>query len=272
MRGKIAFLLIIAILCCGMNVFADESGEQVSSTSANEIPEESSALPVETDQADGTEKETETEKVPDKTDRLDMEDEDSGGQEEQQAELSDEKIISDSDENVLYQVSFPANTKAYFDPGNLSGRGQVFSDRFTVENYGNTNVAIKIKHINVYYLSADDIYEFSDHEITDSASHVKKMNINMVWENEDMQTEKVLQISEGARDEMVLWLRAAKYSESGEFLSLSDGGTGSFYFTGTVNANPNLNWEDGEITVSFDYEIVNVEEEEPSSVSSGNLS
>ena len=170
--------------------------------------------------------------------------------------------LSPEELNCIYNVSFPANTTAYFDPDNLSGKGQVFSNPYTVENYGNTDVAIKIKNIDIEYNSTETIYEFGEEETEDSLSNVKRLHINMVWVNESENTEKVLKIMEGAPEEEVLVLRAAEYDEQGEFVSLREGGTGAFYFTGTVEAGSGAVWEDGEITVRFDYEIVNADNNE----------
>lgn len=177
------------------------------------------------------------------------------------AELTDhgEPSEAPSGADVLYNVAFPADIHAFLDPGDLSGRGQIFSDRYAVENYGNTDIVIKIKNIDVYYISTEEIYEFSEEEITDSSSRIKRLNINMVWENEAEQTEKVLHVAEGVYDECVLSLAASEYDENGEFVTLREGSSGCFYFTGTLNANPNLIWEDGEITACFDYEVVSTE-------------
>lgn len=190
-----------------------------------------------------------------------------------EAVLDDAEVISDDEglnmsagmngeEDVLYNVSFPADIHAYLDPGNLSGRGQIFSAQYAVENYGNTDIAIRIKNIDVYYASTEDVYEFSDEEIEDNSSGVKKMNIRMAWGNEKEGTERTLCLSEGIRDEEVLVLEASEYDENGEFVSLQEGSSGYFYFTGTLNANPNIEWEEGELVVCFDYEILSTGEEE----------
>ncbi len=161
---------------------------------------------------------------------------------------------------TLYSVSFPAKTKAYLDPGNVSGEGQVFSEHYKVENYGNTDVSIKIKNISIQCLSDQDIYMFTEEDVIDPRSVVKKLHIDMVWENGDGQ-EKILHISDGVRDEEVLSLKAASYDKDGNFVSVMDGGSGSFYFTGAMNGNPGLQWEDGEIVITFSYEITEMRAE-----------
>lgn len=157
--------------------------------------------------------------------------------------------------DVIYNVSFPTGVKAFLDPGNLSGRGQIFSDRYAVENYGNTDIAILIRNIDVHYRSEEELYELTDEVIADFHSGVKKMNVEMVWENENEKTENSLHVLEGETDTQVLILRAAEYDENGEFVKLADGGRGAFYFTGTMNGNPGIVWENGEIAVDFNYEI-----------------
>ena len=169
---------------------------------------------------------------------------------------------SKEQETVIYNVSFPTSTKAFLDPGDLSGRGQIFSDRYAVENYGNTDVAILVKKLDVLYRSAEDDYELTDAEIMDSHSRVKKMNVDMVWENQNEQTEKTFHVLEGEANEQVLVLRAAEYDETGAFVKLSDGGSGVFYFTGTLNSNPNIEWEKKEIVVRLSYEVINLDKKQ----------
>lgn len=178
---------------------------------------------------------------------------------EQEEEVPEAADGAEEEENVLYSVSFPTDTHACLDPGNLSGKGQIFSEYYAVENYGNTEVKITIKNIDVYYASTEDVYEFSDEEIDDHSSKVKKMNIGMVWGKENEEAEKTIYLSEGVREEEVLTLSASEYEENGEFVSLKEGSTGYFYFTGTLNANPNIEWEEGELIVRFDYEILSTE-------------
>lgn len=163
-------------------------------------------------------------------------------------------------EDMIYQVSFPADIHAFLDPGDLSGKGQVFSSRYAVENYGNTDIDIVISGIDVYYSSEEDVYEFSEEPVTDYHGRAKKMNIDMVWENESEQAETVLHISEGIQREYVLSLKASEYDDKNEFVGLCDGSSGGFYFTGTLNGNPDLVWEEGEIIVRFDYEILSRQE------------
>lgn len=175
-------------------------------------------------------------------------------------ETENEEIDEEMKKECIYNVSFPTGSKAFLDPENLSGKGQIFSDDFKVENYGNTDVAIKIKNIEVYYKSTGEVYEFSEEEVSDRHSYVKKLNVDVVWRNEQENAEKVLSVLEGASDEYVLFLKASEYDENEDFIRLNDGSTGLFYFTGTLNSNPDIVWEDGEVVVSFDYEIENVEE------------
>lgn len=190
------------------------------------------------------------------------------------ADRIDEKNNNDIEswgEDTTYNVSFPANIHAYLDPGNLSGKGQIFSDTYIIENFGNKNLLIKIKNIDINYWSDEYIYEFSQEAVTVQESRVKKLNVNMIWENESENRRKVLNIFDCELDEYVLFLRAAEYNKNGEFVKLNESSKGSFYFTGTLNANPNLVWEDGEITVSFDYEIVSGGIEDEYDEFSGNV-
>lgn len=174
----------------------------------------------------------------------------------------DTKEVEIKIEDGIVNVSFPANIHAYLDPGNLSGKGQVFSDSYVIKNYGNTDLSIKIKNIDINYWSDEYEYEFSKEKITATPSQVKRLNVDMVWENKREKKKNVLNILDSEPNQYVLSLKAAKYSKDGEFIGLNEGSIGSFYFTGTLNANPNLVWEDGEITLGFDYEIVSDRDKE----------
>ncbi|MEY8410793.1 hypothetical protein AALB51_06015 [Lachnospiraceae bacterium 62-26] len=172
-------------------------------------------------------------------------------------EMKDDNQEEDA---CVYNVSFPTDSRAYLDPENLSGKGQIFSDTFKIENYGSTDIAIKIKNIDIYYRSTEDIYELTESEVVDRTSSVKKLNVDMVWKNEKENTEKVLNIAEGNQDEYVLILKASKYDSTGNFIGLDEGSAGAFYYTGTINANPEICWENDEMTVSFEYEMIKIEE------------
>lgn len=176
----------------------------------------------------------------------------------EESSCSEKEQEEDKESNCIYNVSFPTNSKAYLDPENLSGKGQVFSEEFRVENYGNTDVTIKIKSIEVYFRQREEMYELSAGKVTDDYSDIKKLNVDVVWKNKN--TENVLNVVEGVSDEEILFLEAGEFDENGNFIDLKESSIGSFYFTGTLNSNPKLDWEDGEVTISFDYEIVNTEE------------
>lgn len=179
-------------------------------------------------------------------------------------------LISGKSAACIYNVSFPANTMAYFDPQNLSGKGQIFSDRYAIENYGNTDIAIKIKNIEVTVQSRESSYVLYEEEIEDASFDVKGLNIDMVWVNEVERTQVTLDVIDGKADEEVLILRGAEYNGQGEFVRLEEGGRGIFYFTGTLRTDSEIKWEKGELTIRFDYEIITTESgENEVSVSSG---
>lgn len=180
---------------------------------------------------------------------------------EEEDKKAQEMIEEKQEKDCIYNVSFPVTSKVYLDPGNLSGKGQIFSEEYKVENYGNTDIAIKIKNINVFYYSTQEVYELSE-QIKDADPYVKKVNVDIVWRNEKENTETVLDVVEGAPDEYVLALEASEYDENEQFIRLNEGSTGLFYFTGSVNPDPELVWEDSEVTISFDYEVENIDKDE----------
>lgn len=229
MRKKIVFLLAASMISYNMDILADTAGQ------GDENSEWTVSTPGEAERDTRTNFEVETD------DNL--------------------RAVSDED-NTVYNVLFPAHARAYLDPGNLSGRGQIFSGEYEIENYGSTDIAIKIKKIEIDLKSSEESYEISETEITDSQPGLKKINVDMVWKNRNRTEEKVLHINNGFPDEYVIWLRASEYDKNGEFVNLDKESSGYFYFTGTLNPNPNIQWEDGEFTVRFSYEIVNASAQE----------
>lgn len=286
MRRITAAWTAVLVLICSMNVYAsDLEPADTGSVNTIDMPEEKSGTEIKTEADQQEEPEAESKTELDQQEPETGLETESGQQNEPETEIKTEpehqkepetelktkpdqqeepeataETEQDQEKDVFYRVSLPADSRVYLDPGNLSGRGQIFSDSCQVENYGNTDIAIKIKNIDIYYQFSESIYEFSKDAVTGSLPSVKRLQVDMIWKNEDEDTEKVLNICEGAPEEYVLFLKAANYDENGEFISVAEGGRGSFSFTGTVNSNPNLIWEDGEITVSFRYEIVNMEE------------
>ena len=182
------------------------------------------------------------------------------------SEVSADEARLDLENHNIYSVSFPTRTMAYLDPGNLSGEGQIFSEQYIVENYGNTDVVVRINNIKIESYSPESIYEFSHDEIIDNQTEEKKLNVNMVWENDGDKSEKILNVIEGVADEDVLRLKAAEYDENGEFISLRESSRGRFYFTGTLNTNANIVWQEKDFSVRFNYELVYAQGEEDTNI------
>lgn len=233
-------------------MFTEGTTESTTTTFQEEISTEETTVSIEEPRESETEsknliKESETES---KSEEIETESEHTKiSTENLTEEITTESMEAElhQEENYIYNVSFPASTTACLDPGNASGKGQIFSEQYLVENLGNTDVLIKIKNITITYHDTEDAYELLKDAVTDNHSMIKKLNINMIWRNEEETTEKVLNVTEGVLDEYVLLLREEAY----------EGSTGVFYFTGTMNANRDIDWEDNELNVRFDYEIVN---------------
>ncbi len=230
MRRKVAALLIFLLLSCYINVFAEVFQRNEKTIVSKKISPYAIATNSQIREATSS-----------------------------KARDTDKEDIEINIEDGVYVVSFPANIRAYLDPGNLSGKGQVFSDVYVIKNYGNKDLSIKITNIDVNYWSDEYVYEFSKEKVTATSSQVKRLNVDMIWENKKKREKRVLNILDSEPNQNVLHLKAAKYNKEGEFVELNDDSIGSFYFTGTLNANPNFTWEDGEITLGFDYEIISSE-------------
>ena len=235
MRRKIAYILIPAILGCNILIVANASLKKETRENINTAFFDNNTATI-SDAKKSTASNTQKE----------------------------DKNIADilAEEGNVCKVSFPTNIHACLDPGNLLGRGQVFSDSYIVENYGNSDIVIKIKNIQVTCSESEITEElFSGNDVS-SQSDTKKFNIKMIWKNEIEKTEKVLYIENGTPDKYVLFLKAAKYNKDNEYVSLNDSSRGLFYFTGTLNNDSEIEWENSRISVKFDYEIEKEEDDE----------
>lgn len=277
MQSKLAFILMAIMLNSSMNGLTgnaissgtgDINDSKIVKCTVTELMGMSENNKVEESkegkdsQEDVNNSKSEADEIPDTENKEIIDIVDDKKQEGQEAEeVLEVEEESDAKINDIYNVSFPTGASAHLDPGNLSGKGQIFSDEYKVENYGNTDIAIKIKNIDVHYWLRSEVYELSE-EVADAYSGVKKLNINVVWKNEKENTEEVLKVVEGASDEYVLFLKAAQYDKEGDFVELNEGSVGTFYFTGTLSSDPWIIWEDDKMNIRFDYEIINANTKE----------
>lgn len=167
---------------------------------------------------------------------------------------------SEEKNNTILKVEMPTSTRVHIDPENWSGKGQISSDSYQVINYGNTDVIIRIKNIKIIHRNEKEQVEFSEIPVLDDGSKEKKMNLNMVWGNRREENGRVLNVMDGKADADVICLEAAKYDGKGQFIELNKNSEGVFYFTGTVNPNPDIQWIDDEVSIDFDYQIVTVKD------------
>lgn len=195
---------------------------------------------------------------------------------DEEADGSDEIVSTGeedlgSEETAIIKVSVPQSVQGYLDPENFSGKGGVYSDKYEIINYGNRDVVVKIKNIEAFFKEGKERYEFSEDAVGDEGSDIKKINIDMVWENESENIEKVLNVAEGKTDEYVLYLKASQYDENNEFVKLNDGSVGTFHISGTLNQNQDIQWSDNELTLRFDYQIQSKESMDESEKNGGFL-
>lgn len=272
MRKKMAMVLVLLMLSSCINVWANTDDSSVSEnientkvTAEDTDPSEKENHTVEfstEETLEHLEKASSKESMEDLTQESEKEDTKSEAEEtfplteENQEKDDNESTLNEesenqetfsSEDNVIYNVSFPANIRVQLDPGNLLGKGQVFSERYKVENFGNTDVTIKIKNIEVFSSVEKESYNFSETEMTEEPFQTKKICVDMTWENKDGADRKVLPVENGTPNEYVIKLDAARQDKDS---------IGYFYFTGTMNTSPYINWESANIRVTFHYEIL----------------
>lgn len=165
------------------------------------------------------------------------------------------------DDAAILKVSMPAKVKGYLDPINLSGKGGVYSDEYKVVNYGNRDIAIKIKKINIsYHNGTSKMSGPSEETVNDELMGDKKIDINMVWKNADESQEMILDMTESEPDVDVIYLKASEYDDEGRFVRLRKGSEGIFYFTGSLDSDPDAEWHAGDVAVSFSYAVEPLEQ------------
>lgn len=176
--------------------------------------------------------------------------------------LSENNVKESSlEKSEISKVKIPMSTRVYLNPENLLGKGQIFSDNYNVSNHGSQDILIKIKDIKVFQNSDQDLYSLSEETPNDTYSDQVKVNLDMVWKNKSENVKRILNINDDEINESVIYLEKARYSKDGKFLGLNNASKGVFYFTGTLDENVNFQWENSGARISFEYEIVDDEEE-----------
>lgn len=183
-------------------------------------------------------------------------------EDQDEEESVSENAVEDKEEveqdHAILKVEMPIKTCVHMDPENRKGKGQLFSEVYEVVNYSNRDVLIRIKDVSIIYKCRQDLYEFSEKAVADDSSDTKKISLDMVWTNKEEKKEKVLNICDGITKADVLCLKAAEYDHDGKFEKLNKGSRGGFYFTGSLNSYLGTRWVDGEISINFDYQVIDV--------------
>lgn len=177
-------------------------------------------------------------------------------EEEPLEEEPSEKGGSQGGKDVVYNVMFPTNIHAYLDPDNLSGKGQIFSDEYKIENYGNTDVIIKIKNVAMYWKPVGKRpVPLEETGVKDNLQD-SGLKVKMVWKNKSEKIEKLFNVEEDTSEEYVLFLKAAEYDENGKLIDSTKGGLGEFYFQGSLDGDMAPDLTGGTLMAKFDYEII----------------
>ena len=194
---------------------------------------------------------------------------DSVSEDEVQAVPSEDKEKKEqgsSEDAIISKVKIPTKVHVDMDIDEVRGEGKISSEQYDIVNHGNRDIAIKIKNLKFSYRLPKDTYEINgevNKEISaEEHPKTKKIDVDIIWENEDEGQRKVLKLTDGKMDEYVLYLKAARYDKDGKFKSLDPGSKGTFRFVGSVESEPGLEWKDKEISLGIDYEIENMGEQE----------
>lgn len=152
-------------------------------------------------------------------------------------------------------VIVPSKLDFTIDPFEVSGKGQIYSDVFLIQNYSNEDVAVRLENIKYIFANDDDFLSLdAPPDIPFGLAHNSDLKeIYMVLHYENRDWENFLITAKERSETADIILRAAEYDSEGKFVALNEESTLSFSFSGMVNHMPAKQWENKDVTVSIEY-------------------
>jgi hypothetical protein len=149
-----------------------------------------------------------------------------------------------NNEEVL-NVIIPISVKFTIDPFEAGGRGQIYSDVYWIENQNDVSVSMTFVGIGLTFANDTDFeavpFPFSGYD-----SGLKSIYLKMEfgWNS----TPPIIFTDVGNFNEVTMELGA--YLDSSYLLP--------FWFTGTINPNPAVNWQAGDVKILLAYTLAYV--------------
>lgn len=141
----------------------------------------------------------------------------------------------DSDLTPIISLQVPDHLDFVIDPWNLAGHGQIYSERFTIKNTGDTACAISLRDITCWGIGGA--------VVVDSTQEIYAQDVAAVY----------LELRLESGECLILSREQSEYSTV-----LLPGGELVFWLTGAVNEKTSEPWAGKGLSVSLKYSVLSV--------------
>lgn len=211
--------------------------------------------------------------------------------------VSDNEIATDIDkvseskdsDSTLVQIEVPSNISFILDPFELNSKGQIYSSVFDIVNKSDVDVEIEISDIKYIFSDGSECVASAAPIASSTDSDKKDIYLFLNWVDDvqaDMrESTSSVGVSHTAEDLDVVitaeekvsprtfFLKAATYN-SKNIQIISPASRISFCLDGSINSNPSIPWEKGDVKIELSYVCKAIENsgEATKSVSDNELS
>jgi hypothetical protein len=152
-----------------------------------------------------------------------------------------------NNEEVL-NVIIPISVKFTIDPFEVNGKGQVYSEVYWIENQNDVSVSMTFNGVGLTFANDTD-FEAVAVPFSDSDSGLKSIYLEMEfgWNS----TPPIIFTDAGNFNEITVEL--GPYLDSSYLLP--------FWFAGTINPNPAVKWESGDVKILLTYTLAYLDDD-----------
>lgn len=172
--------------------------------------------------------------------------------------------VSDEPADKYINVALPLEVPFCIDPYDLTGLGQIHSERFSVTNLGDCDAIVTFDSVQYIFADGSECISVSDpeaEEFTGEESREKAfyMTLNIYDGEEAMQT---IITDQKQSDIASFYLSATGPASNEEEAEFIEGGSIYFDFSGAVNARTDKEWLSNDVTVIISYRVELISNEE----------
>ena len=144
----------------------------------------------------------------------------------------------------LLDVVLPISVTIRIDPYELNGRGQIFSDKYKIQNMGSTDVLLTFTDMKVTFANNQDFEALAQPVDKEGKSDLKAIYLVMDFDRDDIPP--VVLTDEKLEGHVSIPMPAAKKGTA-------DTSSFSISFSGNVNESPAKSWCNGDISITLHY-------------------